>query len=391
MGSYGLAKFSEPDNIQGVACVPKTSNAQTPQLVPLNNTDIVTDFDFLFTFKGTSNAYTGTGNLSPYFPYNFVNQLKLPYQSNAVSAANQDAHKLWLMDVLRRNNRRYGASGLLSDQKALLSTGYTPQTLLGSSGSYAIAPSTAETYQFRIKVPVAMYFDRFYDSDASGKLGAIDDVYVSPLFMSSIGRSITPVIQLNPVWGTRYDQSPLVQTGSLTTAATWTDNGSNLSIQRNGFREPDGAVALPPAFNWAYNIDYNEIAFAGTAKASFTLPLQGQLLSVTCVMFDPSLNSNAGGVIPVANINTAVLQYGAGIAKYNDVPITLQTRMLENYGVLPTDGVFTWDMYSETRSNVDAINTYTTSAVKFNLDLGSNTPGAGAYVGVLSEWLTVVG
>jgi len=390
MATFGLERFAEVDNANGIGAVPLISNSANVVVPQLNNTDILTDLEFYFQFKGSTNAYTGTGNLSPYFPYLFVQNIKVPYQSNSVSAVNMDGHLAWIISVLRGDNRKHMVNSLLGDQKPALTTGYSPSAQQWSSGGYTLAPSTAETYGFRLRIPTALYFSRFYDTDNQGKLGAIDDVYVSPLFMQSIGRSITPVVTLNPVNSTRYDRSPIVQTGSLTTPITWTDTGSTLTVRRNGFRQPGAGSALPPAFNWAYNWTVDQVNI-GSSKVSYTFPLQGQLLCVVVKMFDPTLNAGAGGVIPLANLSSAVLSYGAGIAKYQDVPGSLQDRMIDQQGVILTEGVFLWDMYDDTRSNLDAINTYTTASVKLSLDFGGNTPGAGSYLLVASEWLTQVG
>lgn len=390
MATFGLERFSEVDNANAVAAVPTTSTSANVVIPQLNNTDILTDLEFYFQFKGTTNAYTGTGNLSPYFPYNFVQNIKVPYQSNSVSAVNMPGEIAQVISTLRQNNRRFGNPISLGDQKFPLATGYSPAAQQWSSGSYSVAPSTAETYAFSLNIPVSLWFSRFYDTDAQGKLGAIDDVYVSPLFMQSIGRSITPVVTLNPFVNARYDRGVIVQTGTATTPPTWTDNGSTLTIRRNGYRQPGAGSALPPAFSWAYNWTVDQVSLA-SSKASYIFPLQGQLLSVVVRMFDPTLNSNAGGVIPIANLSTATLSYGAGIAKYADTPASLQDRMMKQHGVNLTEGIFYWDMYADTRSNLDAINTYTTASVKLALDFGTNTPGAGSYITVASEWLTQVG
>ena len=396
--TYGLERFSGFDNNIGVAAVPTIGNPVQVNLQQLLSTDMVDSFDFQFIFKGTTNGYTGTENLSPFFPYNFVQSLTVPYQSDALNIGALDGalwHMVW---VLRKGNTKYQTPTWLADQQPVLSDGYDP-TAQPSSGSYTIATSTAETYQFVLSIPTCLWFDRFYDlmTDSSGKSspGVIDDVYVSPLLMSSTGRNITPNLQLNPLSGTTVDQSPFVHSGTNTTPLTWTDGGSTVTIKRRGWRQPGGGMPMPPIFPWAYNWTKTRVPI-GSATVTFQFPNRGQLLCVVIRLFDPTLASGLGDVIPLANLQAngggAVLSYGAGITKFNDSGLDITRRIYRQHGVILPEGHIVWDMYIETRSNMpgEVINTYNTAGVQVSLNFGTNTPGAGSYMDVASEWLTVV-
>ncbi|MGH7239556.1 MAG: hypothetical protein ACREHG_05765, partial [Candidatus Saccharimonadales bacterium] len=332
MSTYGLERFSDFDSAVAVPAVPTTANAQPVVIPQLLQTDILTDVELYLQFKASGlGAYSGTLNLSPMFPYNFIGNFKFPFQSNSVAAVNMDGHLVNLITMMRSQNRKWRNPLTFGDQKFALATGYSPQAQLGSSSSYSVAPSTAETYQFRLSLPVSLWFDSFFDTDAKGNLGRIQDSYVSPLLMQSIGRSIVPQVTLNPVVASRYDRAPFVQTGTLTTAPVWTDGGSNLTMRRRGYRQPAAGAPLPPIFNWAYNWTLDQVNI-GSALTSYNFPVNGQLLSCIIRMFDPTLNSGIGGMIPVANLSSALLQYGAGLSKYNDVPISFQDRMLDQHG-----------------------------------------------------------
>lgn len=390
-----LERFEEPDTNDGVACVPTTSNPANVALVPLTNTDIIESFTFRFKLKTSGlGAYTGTDNLSPMFPYNFIGKLEVPFQSRSLAMGAMDGHLWFLANQLRKRNKKYSIDPDVAGQAAILSTGYTAQANLQSASNYSVAASTAEEYDFTLDVPAALYFEHFYDTLSDGKGSSrrvrYDEVYVSPFLMSSSGRSVIPILSLNPVQGSLYDASPLVHSGTATTLPAWTDSGSTLSIRRNGWRQPLSKANFPPLFTWAHNWFTTRYALS-SAKFSQVIPSEGQVLAIICRMFDPTLNSGLGGMIPLSNLSSLTLQYGSGIAKFNDTPSSVQRRLLQQHGYLPTEGVFIWDMYADTRSNLDALNTYDTAGITIKLDFGTNTPGASSYIDVAYEFLTTVG
>ena len=115
MPVYGLEKMDVKDSIDLQAAVPKTSTQVPVNLGQLLNVDMLEGLDFVFDFTGTLNAYTGTGNQSDRFPYDFVNKLTVPYQSSALKVGELDGHQWWLVNNLRNpKNGPYSPQVLLS-------------------------------------------------------------------------------------------------------------------------------------------------------------------------------------------------------------------------------------------------------------------------------------
>lgn len=387
-----LERFYEPDSVTGAACVPLGTNVSNLNFIPLKGADIVEQFLFEYTFTGAFNGYTGTMNVSPWFPYNIVGNLAVPYQTGNLKIGSMDGHQWWLAGLLRGNNKPSQIRPFL-DQAAIQTTGYTPETNQVSANNYSPAASTSKTYLFDLSVAPALYLDNFYDLVNIGQnkssMANWQGVYVSPFLMSSTGRNSIPNTLLNPLFGSTLDNSPFVQSGSLSTAATWTDAGSQVSIKRMGWRQPSSPDAMPPLFNWAHQWYTTRYPLTNSV-VQLPLPAEGQLLCIVARMFDPTLSSGRGDAITTANLTQAQVQYGSGIAKFNDTPRDNQRRLFAQHGILPTKGVLVWDMYADTRSNIDAINTYNTAAPQVILNFGSNTPGAGSYVDLSLEYLTLV-
>lgn len=394
-----LEQFWEPDTNDGVACVPATSASSVINLVALTGADMIVDFDVRFKFLGTTSNYTGTENASPWFPYIFIQNLRMPYQSSSLSMGAMDGHLWWLTNLLLKENRGAYQATPYIQQVPIVSTGYSVQSNLTSSASYAWAPNVQKTFEFNIRVSPALFFDRFYDATADGKMALYQQVYVSPFLMSSTGRNVIPSIQTFPVNGATVDVAPGVQTGTLTTPFTWTDNGSLVWFRRHGFRQPVNAANMPPLYNWAHQWYVQRNVFGGAARIAIPIPTEGQLLRIIMRLFDPTLNAGIGGPIPLNNANGGVtgggtpfrLAYGPGINKFADTPKSMQDRIFRQHGFIPTEGVIIWDLMTDSMSNLDAINTYNTAAPVIYLDFTGNTPGAGSYVDTAMEFLTLVG
>lgn len=394
-----LEQFWEPDTNDGIACVPATSASSVVNLTALTGADMVCDFDARFRFIGTLNAYTGTLSASPWFPYIFVQNLKFPYQSSSLSMQAMDGHLTWLTNLLVKNNRGAYQSTPYIGQVPIVSTGYSVQANIVSAANYAWAPSVQKTFEFDLRVSPALFLNRFYDATADGKMGLYTDVYVSPFLMASTGRNVIPSVQTYPVVGATVDVAAGVQTGTLTTAPTWTDNGSLLWIRRHGFRQPVNTANMPPLFNWAHQWYVQRNSFAGGARIQIPIPTEGQLLRIVCRLFDPTLNAGIGGPIPINNAAGGItgggtpfrLSYGPGINKFADTPKSMQDRVFRQHGFVPTEGVIIWDLVADSSSNLDAINTYNTAAPVITLDFTGSTPGAGSYVDTAMEFLTLVG
>lgn len=384
-----LERFSERDTNDGVPAVPLGANPVNVPLVALTGADMLEAITARFRMIGTFNAYTGALAVSPWFPYNMVNTLRMPFQSGSLAMGAMDGHLWWLTNILRSNNREY-YNPLYVGQVPNAVTGYNPQANLVSAANYAPAVSVQKIFEFQLRVWPALYFDRFYDMSADQKMLRFDNTFVSPLLMSSTGRNIIPTVQLNPLFAATQDNGPFTPTGSQVTPATWTDNGSQVAFRRDGWRQPVNTALMPPLFNWAHQWFVQRQGIA-QARVQIPIPTEGQLLCIVIRMFDPTLNAGIGGPVPLNSLSSLKLTYGSGLNKFDDVPKSHQDRILRQFGFLPTEGVGIWDLYIDTKSNIDAINTYNTAAPQILLDFTGAVPGAGSYVDVCMEFLTLIG
>ena len=381
-----LERFEEPDTNDGVPAVPLGSNPVNVSLVALTGADMLEDIQVYFTLKGTLNAFTGTLTQSPWFPYNAVQTLRVPYQSGSLTMGSMDGHLWEFTNWLRGNNNPFDATQYIQ-QKEVIATAYSPQANLVSSATYANPVASASVqYDFNFHIYPALYFDRFYDLSNDGKMLCFNQTYVSPFLMSSTGRNVIPTITLNPLFGTSGDLSPLVIGGTQTTPATWTDTGSQVRFKRRGWRQPVNAALMPPLFNWAHQwfVQRNQL---GTSRVQIPIPVEGQCLCVALRMWDNNLKAP----IPLSNLASLKLTYGSGLNKFYDYPQGHQDRFFRQHGMRLTEGTVCWDMYYDTKTNLNGINTYNTASPLISLDFGSYTPPAGSYVDVMMEFLTLIG
>lgn len=385
-----LERFEEPDTNDGVAAVPLSANVTTINLIPLTGADMIETVDVFYSLRGTWNAYTGALAPGPYFPYNLIQNLGVPYQSGSLKLASTDGHMHWLYQLLRGSNGPEQASSYVQ-QSPLQVTAYSPMHNLVSAANYA-APVAGAAYQldFNFRVTAARFFRYFYDTDQKGNLLQYENTFVSPFLMSSTGRNSIPTLTLNPLVGAQADNALFTHSGAITTPPAWTDSGSTVWFRRRGWRQPANAASMPALFNWAVQL-YSTRFTLDSARVRLPMPAEGQLVCMTVRMFDPTLNSGIGGPIPIQNLQHAIVSFGSGIAKYNDTPQSMQDRLIRTHGWLPTEGVLIWDTYQDSgRTNRDVINTYNTASPLIRLDFGSNTPGPGSYADVGLEYLTLV-
>lgn len=403
------------DQINGVAAVPKTSNTVNVSLNPLQNVDLLSDLDFIFDFKGTWNAFTqADAAVSPAFPYLFVGQLSVPYQSGSLRIWDGiDGDMGAAINMLRGDNRRHDRR-MMVDQVPLVKTAYSPTTssksqpsqaqntnAMYSDTTFTAVASDAQEYTFRLRVPVAEYFEMYLDKveaqSAQGgqprvQINPYSDVFVNFLAMNSTARAITPVVQLNPVVGTLINASPVVNNGAGT-APTWTDNGSTLTVRREGIYNPTGGQTPPPSFPWAPNWKQVSVPLA-SSQFSYTFPPDGQLLACIMRFFDPTLTSvltTVGDFIPMSQINQAglIFKVGSGIVHYADTFQSNIERLLKQHGQLWHYGMVGWDFKAEERSNgAYVVDTYEVSSPVVTCNLGTNTPGTGSTVTLALEYLT---
>ena len=361
----------------------------TPQngMVPFKQTDVIQGWEFQWTFATTWTAGTQTLNTSPYFPYNIVGPFQLTMQNQFNSIVAQSGIDLALWQVIRPQRQTDYKNALYTNKDGVAM--YTPQGLLPSAGNYTTA-STSIT--MRMEVPGGIWFDAFYPLSGDGSiLSGPVRAFVSPQYMAGTARIVQPQITYNPGLGTTLDNAPVVATGTLTTPATFTGS-STLNLKRRGWYQPQGVGDSPAIYNWQYTRQAKPYSLSGLTTAYIPIPLNGQILSIFVRLFDPTLASNIGGPIPLANVSECDVIYGSGLYRFQDRPVDMQARFIAQHGTLITNGVLAWDMALDDFgrvTNAFALNTMNTSGVQVVLTFtGAQSSSAYAVVGV--EALTYV-
>lgn len=409
----GLEPYVEFDQNKLVAAVPQTANIVPVNLQALRNTDYLTMLEIDVEMKGALGVYTTGGGItvaaSPYFPYNFLGACQIPYQSGGLNifgtGPQMDGHALWMISALRGHKKSPWA--VLGGQRVLATTGYSPETYAASSASYVVPPSSATNsdFKWRLMLPIAEWFDHYLEMVETAEAGPngqpqvqmmlTDDRWINPLPMASTGRGLTPIINLNPVVGTRSDLSPVYKNGVQATPPAWTDAGSTITFKRHGFRTPQDPRMLPPYSPWASNWRAKRVPISA-ASGSIPIDAAGQLLCVILRWFDPAASISGvavGAPIPVSNFSTIQLQVGSGLLRYDDTPDSIEDRLVRQHGIMLTQGCMAYDLLAtdgEYANGSHCINTYDTAAVQINYDMGANVPGANAYCDVICEYLTAV-
>ena len=122
----------------------------------------------------------------------------------------------------------------------------------------------------------------------------------------------------------------------------------------------------------------------------------GQILSCWVWLWDPTLNSNAGGGVVIGtNVQYCRLLYGSSLKRFDDTPFSMQYRWVQQHQQLPPIGFIGWDMALMPDGRLSnwggTLNTLTTNAITIQIVTASNyTFSASAYAIVGRECLQYV-
>jgi hypothetical protein len=110
-------------------------------------------------------------------------------------------------------------------------------------------------------------------------------------------------------------------------------------------------------------------------------------MSAFVTVFDPALGTNSvGGFYNVANVSKVQLVYGSNLPRFDDSIATMQSRFVEQHGMLPPQGTLVYDLaatgFNDNLSNARALNTLTNSNTHFHIEMTAPGPAAYAEVGV---------
>jgi hypothetical protein len=165
-----------------------------------------------------------------------------------------------------------------------------------------------------------------------------------------------------------------------------------INWRRYGVYQPQGAADAPLFWNWQYVRLTRRFGISQVTTIQIPMEPGLQILMFYVRMFDPTLNSNLGGALPIANVTEADLQIGSGLYRFQDTPADTQRRLMRQHGITLPEGCLAWDMAltpDNRVTNARAVNTYTTSSCTLTLTFSAQT-NAGAYLVLGTEGLRYV-
>ncbi len=380
----------------------------TSTSVPFNKYDqttITRAHDLLITLTNT--GYTpGTSTLttSDLFPFNIIQNVQVNFEST-FSTINQSGFTAATMQGYRPARGR--KTGFLDQSNLFVNTGNVASinTKQQAAGVIATASPTDATATINLGIELAesIEFDLYWELNSAGQpvSAPAADFILVPQVMSGTTKIITPVLTFAPMLSTNNAKASPV---SATTGTGAFNGGSySLKLYKSGWY-PSNNPAVEPFFAsaWRYTRGEFVVPISGsTAVIDFASQLagQGQLLSFIAWTWDPTLNSGAGGLVPVdsAHIASIFLYVGAGIVyrQYNDIS-ALQLEWLRKHGTFPPYGVIPIDLaideHGRFTNGADVLNTLTTAGCQLVINWASGyTPAYGTQVVVGTELLKQVG
>lgn len=455
---YGLPGFTETfeqyENINNFSTT-LSATAQSPFNPPASfqKTDIVKwwEMETYFTYATTS---TTQGYLiSPYAPWNLIQNFKLKLQGQYSPLEVESGIDLWFWQAMRpmrgkgqqsgntlagqfpagipwssgsttvatttvpliglNPNPLYGANGSGSGPNAqyqgnIASNGMKYQTAAGASGTVNVA--------FNLELPAGIWLDQYWDLAVDGSLlpnasGVVQPVsaFVSPQYMGGGERVIVPQFNFSPVTPTSMDQGPIT-IGTGGTLGT-TSGSTIISCRRVGVYSSENPAELPPVYNWQYRRASKRYPVGAVTKVDIPITEYGQLFSVFVRLFDPALNGGTvGGPVEILGSTSGVpnssatptgtqitkcqLLYGSNLPKFDDSVFTMQNRFIQQHGFPPLNGTVVWDMLASGQddlltNNSRVLNTLTNANCHVHLEFNTAL-GSSAYAVVGTELLVPV-
>jgi hypothetical protein len=358
--------------------------AQVPwnNVFPLQKTDVINWWELNVTWTNTITAGTAVIALSPYAPYNLLQNFNLQMQGQFKPLDVISGFDAALFQLIRPMR----GSAQMAYQPLLGSNPATPYANAGIPQANLVALPSMTTgsasIPFTLEIPGSIWLDQYWDLAEDGTVLAPPiAAYVSPQYMGGGERIVTPRLSFAAGIAGTYDQGPIVET----TAGTITTFTSSVSIdvRRVGVYASTNPQEMPPVFNWQYQRRSRQLPIGASPKVDLPITDYGQILMLFVRLFDPSLGTNGvGGAVSIANVSKCQLLYGSNLPKYDDTPLTAQKRFLDQHGFLPPVGTVIWDMaLTDTGgylTNSKALNTLTNANCKVHLEF-SVTPGASTY------------
>jgi hypothetical protein len=304
---------------------------------------------------------------SPWFPFNMVDTLSVQFESS-YKTFNLPG---WLAAVMQQYrpafSNRSGVSLLTNDYaNAQGATDQTPNAGWSQASLLTTPNATdaATSLVIPFEIPTSMEFDLYWELDLAGNPQAVmPRCIVSPQYMAATTRNVIPKLVMAQGLTTEDLLNGPVAQATGDADSTFVDNGSEADFYRDCWF-PAPVYSTPPVHPWQYSRDFIEYPTSG--QGSVPIPLdadtagQGQILSIVCMTWDPTLAGGYGGPVPLSSYEEMDLVYSSKLTIFEDTPETNQARWLATHGTLLPPGMFGWDLAlteDGKLTNEDALNT----------------------------------
>lgn len=342
--------------------------------IPFEQTTIVFGWELELAISQTVTPGTGqTVTTSPYFPYNYIQSISLSLQSTYDLFNNVSGIDLAIFNLIRPFYRGVDRrNNLLVNPAANFATSNLAQPSLQTPTGLS---DTSSGFNLAIEVNSSTIIDLYYDLNVDGSPNELlppHTAIVSPQYMASSGREVTPKLVVPAAFGSGLDTSPFnttANTASGDTASTYTGSGT-INWRRKGVYLPSSPATSPLEYDWQRQLTVSERVPAGATSYNFQIPPEGQLMSLFVRMWDPNANGGLGAPISLSNVTKCEIVTGAKQMRYNDTPRNAQERFLRQHGFLPPVGTLVWDFatdYFGKVTNATAINLITTTGCTVRL------------------------
>ena len=386
-GLPGLSRrLTQQENSDGITTtIAGAAQTQLIGMPPFMQSDVITRWEFGVTWTNTQTLAGATNTTSAYFPYNIFQTFKLVLQNQFAPIDVESGIDLAIFQAYRPFDRTGPRTDVLYTN---FNSMYSPQANLVSASNYTNASASIK---FTFEIPISMWFDQYFQLAENGSIlnsGQPSRALVTPELMAGTSKLVTPSIlyaAASAPAGT-LDNSPMSVAGGAPTYA----GSILLNIQRHGYYQPSTQATVPPIYDWRYQRIARRFLVGAVSRINLAIPFNGQILSTYIRLWDPTLNSNLGGPIPITNLSESSIIYGSSLYRFQDRPFETQRRFSRKYLFLPTSGVLIWDFavneFGEL-TNADALNTLTTSGVSLKL-VFTGTQAASAYAVIGVEGLS---
>ncbi len=388
---YGLPQvntfFDGKDNNTNVVVTGSQANV-TPinSLSPFLQDNVVFAYQLWCTINQTVTLSTGSATASPYFPYNYLQNIAVNMQSSYKPIDVHSGVDLLIFDLIRPQTRWAQTNGGVF---AYDSPSSLYQTSLNAYPPFngGDTPDSETALNLLYNLPVSVYLDDYFDLAADGTYNNSVPIpaVVSPQYMGGNARNVTLSANLASAASSSTDASPFTVVSPATV-----DFSANLSVRRRGVFNTNNAATSPPIFNWQYSRKTESVNLTGANNNLYLNNVSGQILSFYVRLFDVGTNLP----IPITNIESIKVQTGGALDRFDDTASTVQRRFQQQHGYLLPNGVVAYDLAADTDgsgrlTNANAINTLTTASPTVQLTL-SSAPSAGSYAIIGYETLVPI-